>query len=184
MSGSGARRVFQGRRIWRLSPDDFHLAARLLAEAAEPVAPELVVGVERGGRALAKTLARLLGVPHALVTARHNASDEPALPATGRVDLDLTPLGGGGGVPVAGRRLLLADDICGSGATLTALRGRLRELGDPPTWSATLCRNTGAAVRPTWWVWDVADWVAFPWEPPPSAETTPLPAPTRLRSQP
>jgi uncharacterized protein len=182
VSVSGAQRVFQGRRIWRLSLEDFHLATRLLAEVVVPVAPELVIGVERGGRALAEALAELLGVPHAPVTARHNASDELALPATGRVELDLSPLKHGD--LIADRRVLLADDICGSGATLTAIRGQLRNLGDPPTWSVTLCRNTGAAIHPTWWIWDVADWVTFPCEPAAATETTPLPAPTRVRSTP
>ncbi len=179
---NGAQRVLQGRRIWRLSPEDFHLATGLLAEAASLVAPELVIGVERGGRALAEALGSLLGVPHAVVTARHNASDEVALPATGRVELDLSLLERGD--LTAGQRLLLADDICGSGATLIAIRERLRDLGDPQVWSATLCRNAGAAIHPAWWIWDVADWVTFPWEPPTAAETTPLPAPTRVRSMP
>ena len=176
------QRVFHGQRIWRLTQDGFDRATELLAAAVAPTVPELVIGIERGGRRPAEALGDLLDVPHILVTARHNLSDAQSSPATGDVRLDLSALAERD-VKV-GRRLLVVDDICGSGATLAAIGERLRARGETRMRSATLCRNVGAALHPTWWLWEVADWVTFPWEPLPAAETTPLPTPTHVRSLP
>ncbi len=49
--------------------------------------------------------------------------------------------------------------------------------------TAVLCLNTGATARPDLWLWEVTDWVNFPWEHAP--ETTvplvPLPMATGVR---
>jgi hypoxanthine phosphoribosyltransferase len=90
-------------------------------------------------------------------------------------DVRLAPL-------APGIRVLVADDICGSGATLAAVTRRLADSIRPMAFTTcTLCRNEGSGRTPDLWVWDVRDWVAFPWEPTPAGETVPLPAPTSVQ---
>jgi hypoxanthine phosphoribosyltransferase len=161
-------RAFHHQVVWRLTEAAFQPAARLLAHAGRerhgPIAA--VVGIARGGRALAETTAAALGVPGYLISARHNPSDAIYQQATGVVEVDTTGLAAAlAGDRLAGR-VLLVDDVCGSGATLVtvqaALAGHLA--GDAGVVTAVLCRNTGAAIDPDLWLWDVSDWVIFPWD--------------------
>lgn len=171
-------RVFQMRRVWRLEPGAFTRAAILIADAERAGGAQVVIGVERGGRSLAEALADQLDLPLAAIRARHNHSDAITLPATGRVSVDaraIAELAPGGG-------LLVVDDICGSGATLRAVVAELgRVLVPAAVRTAVRCRNIGAGFESDTWVWDVADWVCFPWEGPPHAPTEPLPAPAAAR---
>ena len=178
MTGSIPARVFERKRIWRLDRAAFEAAAALIAAAERPRQPDLIVGIDRGGRDLATALSVHLGIPAVMIRARHNPSDEIALPAAGTVTADLSPLDG----CKAPARLLVADDIAGSGQTLAAVSGLIADrFGAARIRTAVLCRNAGSSTAPDTWVWDVADWVAFPWEPPPGAPTEPLPFPDRAR---
>ncbi len=59
------------------------------------------------------------------------------------------------------------DDICGTGATLTAVTSALARIAAPGAAlvTATLCRNAGSPCRPDLTVWDdLREWVVFPWE--------------------
>jgi uncharacterized protein len=178
VTGSIPVRVFEHKRIWQLDRAAFEAAAALIAAAEHPHQPDLIVGIDRGGRDLATALSAHLGVPAVMIRARHNPSDEIALPAAGSVTVDLNPLGN----RAAPARPLVADDIAGSGQTLaTASRLLAERFGAARIRSAVLCRNAGSAQAPDTWVWDVADWVAFPWEPPPGVPTDFLPFPDRAR---
>jgi uncharacterized protein len=172
-------RVFEGMRVWRLDDASFRLAARLIAGAERPHRPEAVIGIERGGRDLATVLSLDLGVPAVMVKARHNATDDVTAPATGSVTADPAALDR---LPAAGR-LLIADDISGSGLTLTVVRSLVAaRYPAAAIRTAVLCRNAGSRHAPDTWVWDVADWVVFPWEEPPAGITTePLPEPLCAR---
>jgi uncharacterized protein len=169
-------RIFERRRVWRMEPEHFHQAAAMLAAAvaAAGVRADAVVGIARGGQPLAQLLGRALGLPVDHVRARHNPGDGVYEPGTGIVEVDGSRLR-----CQRGARLLVADDICGTGATLTAVRRRLAAAcGAPVAFACTLCRNEGSTVCPDAWVWDVRDWVVFPWEARESGTVTdPLPAP-------
>jgi len=181
-------RIFERRRLWRLDQPTFHAATVLLTQAVVEHAGmldggvDLVIGVARGGRALGETLAASLGVPLCMIGARHNLTDARYLQGHGHVEIEPTS-GTVAGTVAAGARCLVADDICGTGATLQAVTGELERLAPATIRSCTLCRNEGSSLLPDWWVWDVRDWVVFPWEPPPpkDAATVPLPNPTRIR---
>jgi len=178
VTGSSPARVFEHKRIWQLDRAAFEAAAALIAAAERPHQPDLIVGIDRGGRDLATALSAHLSIPAVMIRARHNPSDEIALPAAGTVTADLSPLDG----REAPARLLVADDIAGSGQTLAAVSGLLAgRFGAARIRTAVLCRNAGSTQAPGTWVWDVADWVAFPWEPPPGAPTEPLPFPDHAR---
>ncbi|MQS38311.1 phosphoribosyltransferase family protein [Streptomyces katsurahamanus] len=176
----GERRVFEGKRIWRMSQDVFLAAAALIAAHERPFAPELVVGLGRGGVPLAREAARILGIPAIEVRARHNVSDLIGVQSTGEVEVDerqlLTAVAGAG-------RVLVADDICGTGATLRAVTTLLAAAAVEAR-TAVLCRNAGGAAFPLdVWVWPVADWTCFPWEAPPPDGSTPLPLPDRVHTR-
>ncbi|WP_190132990.1 phosphoribosyltransferase family protein [Streptomyces mashuensis] len=101
------------------------------------------------------------------------------LQATGQVYLDgeqpsVNPI-------PRGARLLVVDDIAGSGATLRTVQTWLRARLQPAALrSAVLCRNRGTGTTPDTWGWDVADWVRFLWEGPLDQATEPLPTLTVL----
>jgi hypoxanthine phosphoribosyltransferase len=175
------QRQFDHQRIWELTQPVFERAAALLAEAAPGA--DVVVGIARGGVPLAELAAGRLGVPAVPLRARHNLSDDIYLPASGNVQIAageaaaLAPA-------VTGRRVLLADDICGTGATLAAVLDRLRSLHPAEVRTAVLCRSEAAAFTPDTWVWDTRDWVVFPWNDPAGQPTEKLVLPRQARRHP
>ncbi|WP_052682167.1 phosphoribosyltransferase [Saccharothrix sp. ST-888] len=177
---SGPQRVFARTAPYAPSLCQCYDAARLLAEStigAEP-AVTAVIGIANGGVKPATVAADFLKVPLYVASARHNASDQPWQQATGQVTVtlpdDLPPL--------FTRRVLLVDDIAGSGATFLAvaqaLHGRLSAGAVLQT--VALCRNAGCTDGPDRWIWDVDDWVVFPWEAPHSGPVRAMPAPRRV----
>ncbi|MEV7775931.1 phosphoribosyltransferase domain-containing protein [Kitasatospora sp. NPDC086791] len=176
-----AGRVFNGRATWFLTEEAFTVAAALIAEQERPRQPDVVIGLARGGVPLARRVAELLQVPVAEVNARHNSTDDLAVPASGQVILDEPALL----EAVAGtRRVLVTDDICGSGATLHAVRDLLLWHTEAELRTAALCRNASAAFPVDTWVYGVGDWVVFPWETAPPPDHALLPVPARLFTTP
>lgn len=132
-------RVFDHSRVWRLEEVAFAAAARLLADHARTHRPDVVVGIARGGVPLARRLGALLGVPMVTVSARHNHSDALYVAATGEVSVPELPAGLR---DYSGGRLLVADDICGTGATLATVTARLTaDLRPSDLYAVVLCRN-------------------------------------------
>jgi hypoxanthine phosphoribosyltransferase len=164
-----------------MEPGHFHEAAARLADTVGGlrVRANAVVGIARGGQPLAEFLGRALGLPVHHVRARRNHGDGVYEQGTGMVDIDSSRLR-----CQRGAQLLVADDICGTGATLTAVRRHLAAVhGSKVAFACTLCRNEGSTVCPDAWVWDVRDWVVFPWEAhDPGVQTHPLPAPLVVRT--
>ena len=179
------RRTFERRRLWQLTPVAYEAAIALLADAAFARLGEIgnVIGIANGGRAPANAIAARLGVPVVAVTARHNADDAVFTQATGRVQCDLSSFHE---LANLSGPFLVVDDICGTGATLTTVTEVIAGIAAPQAaiCTATLCRNRGAVPgTPDLHVWDVADWVVFPWETvPASAHATPLPTPREVHS--
>ncbi|WP_045875812.1 phosphoribosyltransferase family protein [Pseudofrankia sp. DC12] len=171
-------RVFEHSRLWRLTAPALDRAVQLLATAATENfgAFTQVVGIADGGTVPATQIATQLGVRPTMVRARHNPTDAHYSPATGQVWCDPGDLAPAG-------RVLVVDDICGSGATLRTVVAALAERAPTGTQlvTATLCLNAGSTAPPDLWVWaDLRDWVVFPWETQPPADTmTDLPLPTQ-----
>jgi hypothetical protein len=172
-------RVFDHAFAWQMTGTQASAAARLLADATARLGPvDEVIAIARGGIRPAHAIAARIGVPVRAVPARHNAGDGLYAEATGNVACS-----GTGPMCLSGR-ILVVDDICGTGATLRVVADELARHATPGTSlaTATLCRNAGAPVRPDLTVWDdLREWVIFPWEPQPEASVTvkTLPDPER-----
>ncbi|MEV4116781.1 phosphoribosyltransferase family protein [Nonomuraea sp. NPDC049695] len=179
------QRIFDHERIWRLDAETFAAGAHLLADHERPHQPDAVVAIARGGIPLGRALARSLNVPLATITLRHNHDDAPLVQATGHVDVvDAAALADIG----PGRRILVADDICGTGATFVTVAALLRtRLAPMSVRTVVLCRNAASldsddAPDSGGYLWDTRDWVIFPWNEPPDQPTTPLTLPDHVRA--
>ncbi|MER5642061.1 phosphoribosyltransferase family protein [Kitasatospora sp. NPDC002227] len=177
---TGGRRLFTRSAPYAPTRYQCYDGARLLAESAASFDPPVtaVIGIANGGTRPAAVIADCLEVPLYNVTARHNRTDEPWQQATGDVSVvlsnDLPDRFDG--------TVLLVDDIAGSGATFTAVA---RALGPKLGSSAVpktlaLCRNAGCTEGPDGWIWDVNNWVVFPWEASHDGDTRQLPVPKKV----
>ena len=172
-------RVFNLEFAWKMSPDQADVAATALARAATARfgAASLVIGIANGGIQPATAIAKSLGAPLACIQARHNATSDIGVQATGNVWCRLPDLAPG----LVHGTVLVVDDIYGTGATLDAATTALGELAVPGTrlHTITLCRNAGAQARPSLTIWDdLREWVVFPWEAEPVDGTVLRPLPT------
>ncbi|MFE0023382.1 phosphoribosyltransferase [Amycolatopsis sp. NPDC059021] len=174
-------RMFASPEVYYLTDARYRAGVGVLAAelAADPV--DLVIGIGRGGTPVAEGLSAWLDRPNTAVSARHNDGNGTRQHATGRVTVDLENAAHG----EHGRRLLLCDDIYGTGATARAVTTALEATVFPADIrTVTLCRNLGATGHPDLWLWDTDDWVVFPWEAPPPATARPLPPPPQPRRYP
>jgi hypoxanthine phosphoribosyltransferase len=155
-------RAFNREFAWQMTASQAAGAAGVLAGAVARGGPvDAVVAVARGGTQPARYIGAALGIPVRTVRARHNPTDAMYAEATGRVWCDAAEAG-----PIRGR-VLVVDDICGTGATLTAVTSALARIAEPGAAlvTATLCRNAGSPCRPDLTAWDdLQEWVIFPWE--------------------
>ncbi|GAB3677636.1 phosphoribosyltransferase [Saccharopolyspora tripterygii] len=182
-------RVFEHHRLWRMHNSMMLQACDLLATAAGQLTTSAgmdkvsaVIGIAHGGTTPAHRIAARLDVQAHIIRASHNTTDAPYSPATGTVTCDLGSWQPSPPTHLAGT-VLVVDDICGTGATFAAVLDALRRRAEPDTRFLTcaLCRNRGAPTPPDLYCWDVADWVAFPWEEiPADPSTTPLPPPKQV----
>lgn len=178
-TGFAGKRAFSRRSPYVLNEEAYETAIALLVSSLAEAGPvTTVIGIAGGGTAPAERIAARLDVPACRIGARHNSSDALYVQATGAVTVTLP-----GDFPAAlGGRVVLVDDICGSGATFTAVTGALatRTAADTQVETVALCRNVGSRVAPGRWVWDVDDWVVFPWETCPDIPVRPLPLPGKV----
>ncbi|MEN0653396.1 MULTISPECIES: phosphoribosyltransferase [Hyphobacterium] len=172
-------RKFKKKRILQLTDESFTVACTLLATSITRHGQDsFVLSIARGGYKLGDQLSRLLNLPHYKITASHNASDAPYSKTNNEVKISTS---GDVNLPESGTAVLV-DDICGTGKTMIEVKSYIqRTSGIVITQTATLCRNIGSDVLPTHWVWDVDDWVLFPWEDAPrQVDMEPLPSPKQV----
>ncbi len=142
-----------------LTWERFGAATRAVARAivADGFAPEVVVAVARGGLLPGGAIAYALGVKQCgaikveFYTGVGTMLDAPEL-LPPRMDLGY----------LAGRRVLLVDDVADSGRTLALVVSLLRTAGAEVR-SATVYTKPGAAVRPDYWWRETPLWIDFPW---------------------
>lgn len=143
----------------RLSWEQFGEASRELARAIlrDGFAPEVVVAIARGGLLPAGAIAYALGVKNCgalnveFYTGIGTVRDAPeVLPPA----LDIAYL--------AGRRVLLVDDVADSGRTLAMAVSLLRDRGADVR-SVTVYTKPGSIATPDYSWRETSRWIDFPW---------------------
>ena len=86
--------------------------------------PDIVIGIERGGVVLASIVAFRLGVPLCSIRASLYDDSKPAKKKFENPKIEMRNLNG-----IEGKRVLIVDDVCNTGATLGAIRAAIASSG-------------------------------------------------------
>jgi hypothetical protein len=119
--------------------------------------PDIIVGVSRGGWTPARVLSDLLSNPNlANVRAEFyvgvaERKCEPAL---------TQPIS----VAVAGKRVLIVDEVADTGKTLKLVKEHIIEQGAVEARTATAYCKPRNIVKPDYCSKETGDWIIFPWE--------------------
>lgn len=141
---------------WSLFGD----AARALAQQVVDSGwqPDVVVAVARGGLLPAGAIAYALGVK---VMGAINVEFPPGTPHAQSEPVLLPPLIDGHAL--AGRRILVVDDVADSGRTLETVMDAVVEIGGTEVRSAVVYVNPSSVVQPDYAWRHSARWITFPW---------------------
>ncbi|WP_326550178.1 phosphoribosyltransferase [Micromonospora sp. NBC_01813] len=156
--------------VHRLTLTSYDHATTLLADAVTrrlgPITA--VIGIGTSGVPLAHSLATRLTAKPLRINARHERAAPADSRTSGHVTVDLRPLD----TALNGRRLvgtvLLADDTCRTGATLTTVYPKLAPYltAGSTLHTVVLFRHTTADYNPHLWLWDITHPVHLPWQAP------------------
>jgi len=130
------------------------LADRIRKDRFEP---DIIVGVSRGGWPPARVLSDLLSNPNlANVRAEFylgvaETKGEPSL---------TQPIS----VQVAGKRVLIVDEVADTGKSLKLVKEHIVEEGAKEVKVATVYYKPWSVVRPDYYSKEASDWIVFPWE--------------------
>ncbi|MEM3737017.1 MAG: phosphoribosyltransferase family protein [Candidatus Bathyarchaeia archaeon] len=122
--------------------------------AREVREPEVVVGILKGGMIPAVIISNILRKPLLALGVHHPCeyvSRGVQIYQNLRREL------------LAGRKVLLVDDICDTGETLRAAKEHVEGLGGKVE-TAVLQKRHGSTFTPDYWVEEVWGWVVYPWE--------------------
>jgi hypoxanthine phosphoribosyltransferase len=157
-----------GHDLWRkhllylLSWTEFDAAIRSLAAQVRSAEMEVdcVLGISRGGLIPAVALSNVLGVPdfHAVAVGR-NVGEGQYLDKQPPVVRWQGNLAG-----VRGRRVLVVDDVAGSGETLRFTHEQVALAGAADVRTAVLVRMQRGSAAADFVAVELDDWVVFPWE--------------------
>lgn len=134
----------------------------LLLEQAERICrcgfrPDVIVGVSRGGWLPARVLSDLLENPCLANVKAENyigigkTRDKPALTQ-------------GVSVCVAGKRVLVVDEVADSGGSLKLVKAHILEQGALEVKTATLYCKPQSVFKPDFYEKETDCWIVFPWE--------------------
>ncbi len=119
--------------------------------------PDVVVGIARGGLVPSCVIADLLQTPELTSVTIESYVDiaqsaaQPTLKRCLQTD-------------VAGKRVLLVDDISDSGKTLQLAKKHLQDSGAQQIKTATLYSKPDTATTPDYFEKQTCRWIVFPWE--------------------
>lgn len=116
---------------------------------------DLVIGIARGGIPLAMVLADRLGVKLDIVNVKSyigiNMRKAPTIVST------LTE-------NIAGKRILLVDDLVDNGDTMQTVISYLMKQGPADVKTAVLFKKPWSRTEPDFYLELVESWIVFPWE--------------------
>jgi hypoxanthine phosphoribosyltransferase len=145
--------------IYVLDWDRFEDLITGLAESLTHRTIDSVVGIAKGGLIPAIRLAHIIDVPYVgTIAISHNVNSRPF---SNRSEAKLSSLNINA---ESTAKLLLVDDIVGSGETLRLALGAMAAQGFSEVTTASLVVNTSAVTLPDHHAIKVDDWIIFPWE--------------------
>lgn len=119
--------------------------------------PDVIVGVSRGGWVPARILSDLLENPNLanvrveFYSGKAGTKEAPVL--TQEVSM-----------PVAGKRVLIVDDVADTGRSLRLVFEHVLQKGAGEVQIATLYYKPWSAVKPDYYEEQTERWIAFPWD--------------------
>lgn len=115
-------------------------------------APDIIVGIERGGLIPSQIISFSLGIHAVMVKAHLYNDDKPAKKVHAAPQVDLRHM------KFIGQKVLIVDDVSNSGATLEAVKAAVLHAGAKEARTFALFGKSDFSSRP------FAGCVRFPWE--------------------
>ena len=119
--------------------------------------PDVIVGVSRGGWPPARVLSDLLDNPN---LANVRAEFYLGVAETKGEPVLTQPVS----VSVAGKRVLIVDEVADTGKSLRLVREHIVEQGACEVKIATVYYKPWSVVKPDYYAKETSCWVVFPWE--------------------
>jgi hypothetical protein len=126
------------------------VARQLAARLSARFQPAVVLGIAKGGVFVGGALASALQADFHVVRIEKRRRDASLAPA------ELLP-------DLTGKKVLVVDDVCSSGATLAKARAMARKAGARLVQTAVLVKRPGGA-RPDWFALETDELVLFGWD--------------------
>lgn len=148
-----------------LSWEEFGAACKVLAQQIidSGFEPEVVLAVARGGLPLAGAISYCLGVKAcASINVEFYTGDESG--ATMQTPLILTPALDT--KSLVGKRILIADDVAETGATLRLVRDEIGQIPGTEVRVATVYKKPQSSYNPDYVALYTSKWIVFPWNTP------------------
>jgi len=160
---SGGNALWHHHHIYLLTWSRFEETVRALFESIvqSGYVPNAIVSIAKGGLVPGVKLAHLFDVPEfGVIYIKRNVTsayfperDSPKLYWSG--------------IPrIENSRILIVDDIVGSGDTMGLARSVTQGLGPRSIKTASLVVNANSGQYPDFCALEVDDWIVFPWEAP------------------
>jgi hypoxanthine phosphoribosyltransferase len=139
-----------------ISWEDFHGICKALAKAVFPFQPEIILAIGRGGYYPGTLLAHMLQVEIYPVRLSRRVNDVVQFESPQWL-LEPPPL-------IEGRRLLIVDEICDSGETITMVKEKAESLKAKAVKSAVMYAHTWGASIPDYIGLVTDDLLLNPWD--------------------
>ena len=142
--------------VWPVSWEDFHGLVKALALVIAPWDPEIILPIVRGGNYPGTLLAHLLQVEvYPVRLTRRNIDVVVRQSPAWLVNPPAI---------VAGKRVLVVDEVCSTGETLKLVKDMVREVGATDVHAAVLYAHTWGTTIPEYIGVITDDLVLNPWD--------------------
>lgn len=160
--GSAGSDLWRRRALYILTWDNFDAAIRSIASQVRAAGERIdcILGISRGGLVPAVALSNVLNIPelHVIAVGRNVGTGQyldkrpPEILWHGNLDA------------VRGRRVLVVDDVAGTGETLRNVREQAVLAGAGNVLSTVIVRMEQGNSTADFFAVELDDWTVFPWE--------------------